>query len=98
MPPHSRRAIPRCRGRSWLKTKCVLDGDFVIIGYQTQSGARRSTVGALHVASFDGHVLRYATAVGPGFSEAVAAMLRDKVDAICAPRCAVAGLKAKGAV
>ena len=37
-------------------------------------------------------------AVGTGFSEAVAAMLREKLDAIAAPRCAVGGLKEKGAV
>ncbi len=86
------------RGRSWLKTKCVLSDAFVIIGYQPGSGVRRATVGALHVATFDGHMLRYAGAVGTGFSEAVAAMLREKLDAIAAARCAIAGLKVKGAV
>ena len=70
------------RSRSWLKTICVLGGEFVIIGYQAGSGARRGIVGALHVATFDGHLLRYAGAVGTGFSEAVAAMLREKLDAI----------------
>ena len=42
------------RTRSWLKTKCVTSGEIVIIGYQPGSGARRATVGALHVATFDG--------------------------------------------
>ena len=79
------------RGRSWLKTKCVLSDAFVIIGYQPGSGVRRVTVGALHVATFDGHVLRYAGGVGTGFSEAVAAMLREKLDEIAASRCAILG-------
>ena len=86
------------RSRTWLKTKCVLDGEFVIIGYQPGSGARQATLGALHVASFDGHALRYVGAVGTGFSEAVAAILRQKLDAIAATGCAVPGLKVKGAV
>ena len=86
------------RSRSWLKTKCVLSDAFVIIGHQPSSGARRTTIGALHVATFDGQVLRYAGAVGTGCSEAVAAMLREKLDEIAASRCAVAGLKVKGAV
>ena len=70
----------------------------MIIGYQPGSGARRATVGALHVATFDGPVLRYAGSVGTGFGEAAAAMLREKLDGIAAPRCAVAGLNVKGAV
>ena len=86
------------RSRSWLKTKCVFGGEFVIIGYQPGAGARHGIVGALHVATFDGHVLRYAGAVGTGFSEAVATMLREKLDAISTPRCAIAGLRVKGAV
>ena len=43
-------------------------------------------------------VLRYAGAVGTGSSEAVAAMLREKLDAITATRCAIAGLRVKAAV
>ncbi len=42
--------------------------------------------------------LRYAGAVGTGFSDAVATALRKRLDAIVTPRCAIAGLKGKGAV
>ena len=76
----------------------MLTGEYAIIGYQPGNSARRGTLGALHVASFDGHALRYVGAVGTGFSDAVAAMLRTRLDAIAALRCPVAGLKVKGAV
>ena len=62
--------------------KCVMSDAFVIIGYQPGSCVRQATVGALHVATFDGHVLRYASAVGTGFSEAVAAMLKEKLEGL----------------
>ena len=86
------------RSRSWLKTMCVQSDTFVIIGYQPGSGAVRTPLANLKIASFNGHMLRYVGAVGTGFSEAVATMLRGKLDKIVAPRCAVAGLKVKGAV
>ena len=82
----------------WLKTKCVTTGDFVIIGYQPGSGAVRTPLANLKIATFDGERLRYAGAVGTGFSEAVAAALRKRLDGISTTRCPVAELKAAGAV
>ena len=72
--------------------------DCVIVGYQPGSGAVRTPLANIKVATFDGHALRYAGAVGTGFSEAVATMLRQRLDRITTPRCAVSGLKVKGAV
>ena len=86
------------RSRNWLKTKCVKSDPFVIVGYQPGSGAVRTPLANIKVATFDGHALRYVGAVGTGFSEAVALMLRQRLDRIATPRCAVAGLKVKGAV
>ena len=86
------------RSQSWLKTKCMQSDTFVIVGYQPCPGAVRAPLANLKIASFDGHVLRYVGAVGTGFSEAVATMLRGKLDKIVAARCAVAGLKVKGAM
>jgi bifunctional non-homologous end joining protein LigD len=40
----------------------------------------------------------YVGAVGTSFSDSVGTMLRAKLDAIRTPKCAVAGLKTKGAV
>ncbi len=86
------------RSTAWLKTKCVQTEDFVIIGYQPTSGAVRGALANLKIATFDGTRLRYAGAVGTGFSDAVATALRARLDRIVTTRCAVAGLKGKGAV
>ena len=59
------------RRAEWLKTKCVQSDTFVIIGFQPGSGAVRTPLANIKVATFDGTRLRYAGAVGTGFSEAV---------------------------
>ena len=92
------RAYHSGRSRDWLKTKCVLTDDFVIIGYQPGTGAVRAPLANLKIASFDGKRLRYAGAVGTGFSEAVAEALRKRLDGIKAARCPIAGLRVGGAV
>jgi bifunctional non-homologous end joining protein LigD len=86
------------RSKTWFKTKCVLSETFVIVGYQPTSGAVRGALANLKVARFDGTTLEYVGAVGTGFSDAVATMLRERLDAIATPKCAVEGLKTKGAV
>ena len=58
----------------------------------------RAPLANIKVARCDGPRLRYAGAVGTGFSERVAAALRERLDRIRADRCAVAGLKVSGAV
>ncbi len=57
------------RSGDWLKTKCVLTDDFVIIGYQPGTGAVRTPIANLKIARFDGERLRYAGAAGTDFSE-----------------------------
>ena len=86
------------RSKTWLKTKCVLSETFVIIGYQPTSGAVRGALANIKLARFDGTTLDYVGTVGTGFSNAVAAMLRERLNAIATPKCAVEGLKTKGAV
>ena len=58
----------------------------------------RAPLANINVARFDGKSLRYAGAVGTGFSERVAEALRERLDRLRAERCAVAGLKVSGAV
>ena len=82
----------------WLKTKCVQSDTFVIIGYQPGGGAVRTPLANIKVASVDGTRLRYAGAVGTGFSERVATALRARLDRIVTPRCPIAGLKVAGAL
>ncbi|MCX8255320.1 DNA polymerase LigD, ligase domain protein [Beijerinckiaceae bacterium RH AL1] len=86
------------RSRDWLKTKCIQSDTFVIIGFQPGSGAVRAPLANIKIARSDGARLRYAGAVGTGFSERVAAALRERFDRIQTERCPVAGLKVSGAV
>src|SRR6185312_4027510 len=53
------------RTRDWLKTKCVLRQEFVIVGY-TDSTAHRG-IGALALGYYEDETLRYAGRVGTGF-------------------------------
>jgi bifunctional non-homologous end joining protein LigD len=55
------------RGKTWVKTKCLLRQELVIAGYTDPEGAR-THVGALLVGYYDGGVLRYAGKVGTGFT------------------------------
>ena len=66
--------------------------------HQRGSDAVRTPLANIKVATFDGTRLRYAGAVGTGFSEAVAAALRERLDRIATPRCILPGLKVSGAV
>ena len=86
------------RRTEWLKTKCVLSDTFVIVGFQPGTGAVRTPLANIKVATFDGTRLRYAGAVGTGFSEAVAASLRARLDKIVVSRCILPGLRVAGAV
>ncbi|ACK52012.1 DNA polymerase LigD, ligase domain protein [Methylocella silvestris BL2] len=86
------------RSKDWLKTKCVQSGEFVVIGYQPSSGAVRAPLANIKVARWEEGALRYAGAVGTGFSERVARMLRDRLDGLRTPRCAIPRLKVGGAV
>ncbi len=80
----------------WLKTKCVQTGIFIIVGYQPDDHGRIANL-KVAVEDADGS-LRYAGAVGTGWSESTSLMLKQRLDALAAPRAAVAGVKAKGAV
>ena len=79
------RAYHSGRSRDWLKTKCVQSDTFVIIGYQPGSGAVRAPLANIRSRASTGSGLRYAGAVGTGFSEAVAGALRGRLDRIKAP-------------
>ncbi|WP_158808517.1 non-homologous end-joining DNA ligase [Beijerinckia sp. L45] len=86
------------RSKTWLKTKSILTEAFVVVGYQPTSGAVRGALANLKLARLDGGRLVSVGNVGTGFSDRVATMLRAKLDAIVMPKCAVPGLKTKGAV
>ena len=93
-----RRDLPYASGRreDWLKTKCVQDGTFVVIGYQPSS-TTASALGAVHVAEETGAGLRYVGAVGSGFSHKAAAEMQKRLDALGKPTPDIMGLRIKGA-
>jgi bifunctional non-homologous end joining protein LigD len=55
------------RGKTWLKTKCLLRQEFVIAGYTDPEGAR-THIGALLVGYYDNGTLVYGGKVGTGFT------------------------------
>jgi bifunctional non-homologous end joining protein LigD len=57
------------RDPAWRKLRALRTGDFAIVGMSPPRGARTG-FGSLHLAARDGKSLRYAGAVGSGFSEA----------------------------
>lgn len=97
----SKRADAPYRGRrtqAWLKVKCTLRQEFVIIGW-TQSGTKRRGFGSLLLAARDGRKLRYVGKVGTGFSEATITDLRERLDVLTTdkPAAAVPGSAIRGA-
>jgi bifunctional non-homologous end joining protein LigD len=56
------------RSREWLKLKCVLEQEFVVLGW-TDPQRSRTGIGALLVGYHDDGVLRFAGKVGTGFNQ-----------------------------
>jgi bifunctional non-homologous end joining protein LigD len=56
------------RSREWLKFKCVLEQEFVVLGW-TDPQRSRTGIGALLVGYFEDGTLRYAGKVGTGFNQ-----------------------------
>jgi len=69
------------KGRSdaWRKVRADRTADLVVIGFTEPQGARTG-LGALHLAGFDDGRLRYAGRVGTGFSDALLAELRMRLE------------------
>lgn len=74
---------PYVAGRSpdWLKTKCLLRQEFVVVGW-TEPGGSRTGFGALLLGVNEGDTLRYAGRVGTGFSGRDLASMRERLDAL----------------
>ena len=76
------------RTQGWLKTKCTLRSEYVIVGW-TDSTATKRGFGALLMAAKDGKELRYAGKVGTGFNDATLTALREELDAIATDKAVV---------
>ena len=86
------------RSKAWLKTKCILRQEFVIVGW-TPSDKNRG-FRALLLGVHENGELRYAGKVGTGFNHALMDELREKMDALArdtatvkAPRAMVRGAR-----
>lgn len=62
------------RGADWIKVKCELEADFVVIGW-TQGEGGRSTFGALDLGAYDGDRLVVCGSVGSGLGDEIIAAL-----------------------
>ncbi|MBN9661416.1 MAG: DNA ligase D [Acidobacteria bacterium] len=69
------------RQRSWLKIKCTLQQEFLILGFsEARTGSR--ALGALYLGYRKQGRLRYAGKVGTGFSMLSARTLRERLTAL----------------
>jgi bifunctional non-homologous end joining protein LigD len=73
------------RTESWIKSKCALSQEFVIIGYVPSSTSRQA-VGALVLGYYEGRVLVHAGRAGTGFTDETALALRSGLESIETPQ------------
>jgi bifunctional non-homologous end joining protein LigD len=68
------------RGTPWIKVKCQMRDEFLILGWTDPGGAREG-FGSLLLGYYDrAHELRYAGAVGTGFNQSTLRSLRRHLD------------------
>jgi bifunctional non-homologous end joining protein LigD len=84
------------RGEHWLKAKCVLGQEFVVLGY-VPSTAAGNAIGSLVVGYYEKGKLVHAGRAGTGFSEEESVRLRKDLDKIKATRPAFAAKLPAGA-
>jgi bifunctional non-homologous end joining protein LigD len=69
------------RSRVWLKSKCVLQQEFVVGGFTELSNGSHG-VGSLLLGYYDGKKLIYAGRTGTGFTRKTHELLRDRLDTL----------------
>jgi bifunctional non-homologous end joining protein LigD len=69
------------RSSDWVKVKCELDADLVVIGWTPGEGTR-SVLGALDLGAYDGDRLIVCGAVGSGLDAATIELLADRLAAL----------------
>jgi bifunctional non-homologous end joining protein LigD len=78
------------RTRDWLKTKCTMRQEFVVVGY-TDSTVHRG-IGALALGYYEDEKLRYAGRVGTGFDHATALDLAKRLKPLVTDRIPIPNL------
>lgn len=69
------------RTTTWIKSKCTLSEEFIIIGY-VPSSTQRLAVGSLVLGFYDGKELVHAGRAGTGFTDETALALRSGLEVI----------------
>lgn len=78
------------RSSDWVKVKCALDADFVVIGWTPVEGAERA-LGALDLGAYDGGRLVVCGRVGSGLSADTIRALTERLLALEQPGPVAAG-------
>ena len=74
------------RHGEWVKTKCVLEQEFVVGGFTDPEGARAG-IGALLIGHYEGDKLTFSGRVGTGFTQKGALELRRTLTSIAQKSC-----------
>jgi bifunctional non-homologous end joining protein LigD len=74
------------RHGEWLKTKCILEQEFVVGGFTDPEGTRAG-IGALLIGYYEAGRLVFSGRVGTGFSQKFAVDLRKRLDSIAQKSC-----------
>jgi bifunctional non-homologous end joining protein LigD len=74
------------RHGEWVKTKCVLEQEFVVGGFTDPEGARAG-IGALLIGHYDRGRLAFSGRVGTGFTQKGALELRRTLESIAQKSC-----------
>jgi bifunctional non-homologous end joining protein LigD len=75
------------RNEGWLKIKCIQRGKFPVVGFIKDAGG----IAALYLGKREGKEPRYVGKVGTGFTRAVAADLRRRLDGLVTPKTKLSG-------
>ncbi|RWK68309.1 non-homologous end-joining DNA ligase [Mesorhizobium sp.] len=84
------------RRQEWVKTKCVLSDEFIVIGYEP--GNSYGGLGSILLANVEDGNLVFAGGVGTGFNARTGADMMRRLKAAEAEKSPIPGLKLKGAV
>ncbi|RWM38725.1 non-homologous end-joining DNA ligase [Mesorhizobium sp.] len=84
------------RSQEWVKTKCVLSDEFIVIGYEP--GNSYGGLGSVLLANVEEGNLVFAGGVGTGFNARTGADMMRRLKAAEAEKSRIPGLKVKGAV
>lgn len=67
------------RVADWIKSKCILRQEFVVIGYAPSTTARKA-VGSIAIGDYEDGKLRYRGRVGTGFTQETAQDLYERLE------------------